>query len=267
MVDIRWIWLFLDTVETDRGPSWEFWRQVTRSALSPTRGERDQFATFLPAHGDPWIKVQAVQTVPVGRTGGVHLDLDVDDPRVAAEEAKGLGAREVGTFTDPDPDGGPDRETVVVMTTPAGQLFCFTTHRGEQRHQHREDEPDLLDQVCLDLAEEDFAVDAVFWHDLTGWDLGAGGAHREFRSLRRPTGIPVRLLVQRLGATTSPPGAHVDLACLDRAATRRHHEGLGATHVGDGPRWSVMRDPVGRIYCLTDRDVVTGTLAPDPVNP
>ena len=118
MVDIRWIWLFLDTVETDRGPSWEFWRQVTRSALSPTRGERDQFATFLPAHGDPWIKVQAVQTVPVGRTGGVHLDLDVDDPRVAAEEAKGLGAREVGTFTDPDPDGGPDRETVVVMTTP-----------------------------------------------------------------------------------------------------------------------------------------------------
>jgi len=26
MVDIRWIWLFLDTVETDRGPSWEFWR-------------------------------------------------------------------------------------------------------------------------------------------------------------------------------------------------------------------------------------------------
>ena len=93
MVDIRWIWLFLDTVETDRGPSWEFWRQVTRSALSPTRGERDQFATFLPAHGDPWIKVQAVQTVPVGRTGGVHLDLDVDDPRVAAEEAKGKEAK------------------------------------------------------------------------------------------------------------------------------------------------------------------------------
>lgn len=262
MVDIRWIWLFLDTVETDRGPSWEFWRQVTRSALSPTRGERDQFATFLPAHGDPWIKVQAVQTVPVGRTGGVHLDLDVDDPRVAAEEAKGLGAREVGTFTDPDPDGGPDRETVVVMTTPAGQLFCFTTHRGEQRHQHREDEPDLLDQVCLDIPAtptDRYAAELAFWAALTGWEPGHYDA--EYGYLTPPRGIPARILLQRTGAGDEVPvqahvvQAHVDFASQDRAASVAAHVREGATVETEHPQWTVLRDPVGRRYCITHRHV------------
>jgi hypothetical protein len=176
MIDVRWIWLFLDTVGTDAGPSWEFWRQVTHSTLSPTRGDRSEFATFLPEQGDPWVKVQAVQS-----GGGVHLDL-----------------------------------------------------------------PELS-----------YAVDAVFWHELTGWDLGSG-AHHEFSSLNRPDGIPVRILLQRKGERDGTASAHVDLACTDRAATRGQHEQLGAQVVREGPSWTVMSDPVGRTYCLTDRDPATG---------
>lgn len=247
MVDVRWVWIFLDTVETDAGPSWEFWRQVTRSELSPTRGQRGEFATFLPAQGDPWVKVQAVQS-----GGGVHLDLDVDDPRAAAQEARALGASELGVITEDD-----GREGVVIMCSPAGQVFCFTTYAGHVTTQHRDGEPDLLDQACLDLPDDGFAVDAVFWHELTGWDLGHG-AHREFSALRRPDGIPVRILMQRLDDPTRPAGAHVDLACTDRASTRARHERLGARVVTEAARWTVMEDPVGRVYCLTDRDPVTG---------
>ena len=251
-VDVKWVWVFLDTVETDAGPSWEFWRQVTGSQLSSTRGDRSEFATFLPTQGDPWIKVQAVQS-----GGGVHLDLDVHDVRAAADEAKALGATELGTIDDDTGSPG-----VVIMASPGGQVFCFTTHSGHPAQQVRDNAPVLLDQVCLDLPELDFAVDADFWHQLTGWDLGSG-AHHEFYSLRRPDGIPVRLLLQRLA---DPPGdrgrarAHIDLACTDRAATRAQHEQWGAKVLGDSARWTVMADPVGRTYCLTDRDPATGTI-------
>lgn len=258
MVDVRWVWVFLDTVETQTGPSWEFWRQVTRSSLSPTRGERGEFATFLPEQGDPWVKVQAVQTVPPtppGATGGIHLDLDVESPRAAADEARALGATELGTIDDETGTPG-----VVIMASPGGQVFCFTTARGEGTRQVRDGQPDLLDQVCLDLPDLSFAVDVDFWHRLTGWQVGTG-SHHEFAALARPDGIPVRILLQRLGEREGPARAHVDLACRDRAATRARHEALGARASGEGPRWTVMTDPVGRTYCLTDRDPATGRLA------
>lgn len=253
MADIRWVWVFLDTVETQAGPSWEFWRQVTRSTLSPTRGDRSEFATFLPERGDPWIKVQAVRS-----GGGVHLDLEVDDPIRAAGEAAALGATRVGTLGDP--------ASVAIMSTPGGQVFCLTgcsrpatgpVGSTGPRRQVREGHADLVDQVCLDLPDLSYAVDAVFWHGFTGWELGHG-AHREFGFLRRPDGLPVRLLLQRLGDREGPAGAHVDLACVDRHVTRSRHEGLGATFVTEGDGWTVMADPVGRHYCLTDRDPATG---------
>ena len=248
MVDIKWVWVFLDTVETDAGPSWEFWRQVTRSGLSPTRGERGEFATFLPADGDPWIKVQAVQS-----GGGVHLDLDVADPRAAADEAKSPGAPELGV--PPAPGGA---GAVFTLPPPGAQVFS-SPPGGATGSQSRDGQADLLDQVCLDLPELSFAVDVVFWHELTGWEIGTG-AHHEFSALRRPDGIPVRVLLQRLGEREGPARAHVDIACRDRAATRSRHEELGAKVVAEGPRWSVMADPVGRTYCLTDRDPATGRL-------
>jgi len=248
MVAIKWIWIFLDTVEGDAGPSWEFWRQVTRSTLSPTRGDRGEFATFLPERGDPWIKVQAVET-----GGGVHLDLEVDDPRAAADEAKRLGAKELGVIAAND-----RHETVVIMSSPGGQVFCFVTHPAVPARQVRDDQADIVDQVCLDLPDLSYAVDAVFWHEMTGWDLGHG-EHREFSFLRRPDDLPVRLLLQRLDDRTGPAAAHVDIACTDRAVTRARHEELGATFVAEGRGWTVMADPVGRPYCLTDRDPATGT--------
>lgn len=247
VVEVKWVWLFLDTVETDAGPSWEFWRQVTGSTLSPTRGERSEFATFLPSQGDPWIKVQSVQS-----GGGVHLDLDVDNPRLAAAEAAALGATELGTIDDETGSPG-----VVIMATPGGQTFCFTTHRGERAAQVREGIETIVDQVCLDLPELSYAVDAVFWHQLTGWELGHG-SHREFSFLRRPDHLPVRVLLQRLDERDGLARAHVDLACVDRSATRAQHEALGAGFVADGRGWTVMSDPVGRHYCLTDRDPATG---------
>ncbi len=61
MIDVRWVWAFLDTVEGDSDASEAFWHRVTRTNVSPRRGEHGEFATLLPGHGEAWVKVQRVR--------------------------------------------------------------------------------------------------------------------------------------------------------------------------------------------------------------
>ncbi|KGN38205.1 hypothetical protein N803_10635 [Knoellia subterranea KCTC 19937] len=239
-MEVRWMWAFLDTVEAVSPVSEVFWADATRAKPSSRRGERGEFATLLPDRGDPWVKVQRVLD-----GGGVHLDLDVDDVATAADEAAQLGATEVHRYSDGN---------VVVMRSPGGFTFCLTswTNAGSPSTQVRDDQPDLLDQVCLDVPSDLYAGELAFWERLTGWPRRAGSLP-EFTSLTRPDGIPVRLLFQRLGEATGTVRAHIDFACHDRAASRVAHEAAGATTVEEHDFWTVMRDPVGRTYCLTHR--------------
>lgn len=239
MVKVRWIWVFLDTVEADADRSEAFWRDVTRAKMSPRRGGRDKFATLIPERGDAWVKVQRVI-----KGGGVHLDLGVDQPLTeAAAEASRLGAAEVASHDD-----------VIVMTSPGGFTFCLTQggNAGSASSQARDGEPDLLDQVCIDIPSDLHAGELDFWEQLTGWP-GRAGALPEFTSLTRPDGIPVRLLFQRLGEATGTVRGHIDFACVDRATSRGTHVAAGASVVSEHEFWTVMRDPVRRIYCLTHR--------------
>lgn len=129
----------------------------------------------------------------------------------AAARAEDLGAARVGTIG----------ETVVVLRSPGGFTFCLTTWHGD-RDQVREGVPDLVDQVCLDIPEQGYAGEATFWHDLTGWEWAAS-AEPELSFLRRPAGIPLRILFQRLGEPTGRVRAHADIATVDRAVTRARH--------------------------------------------
>jgi predicted enzyme related to lactoylglutathione lyase len=237
LIDVRWMWLFLDTPRQDAARSWRFWSQVTGWAPSPTRGDLDEFATLLPERGDPWLKVQAVADGP----GGIHLDLDVDDVHAAADEAVRLGATRVGGIGD----------VVVTLRSPGGLVFCLTPWHGEA-DQVREGADELVDQVCLDCPDDAHDTEVAFWEALTGWPW-SDVDEPELSRLVRPAGIPFRLLVQRLGDPTGPVRAHADLACADREASLRRHVAAGAQVVRVTDGWTVMTDPVGRTYCLTDR--------------
>lgn len=91
MSDIHWVWAFLDEPRPSFEEALTYWSALTRTTASPRRGADEEFLTLLPQHVSPWLKMQAT-----GSGRGIHLDLDVEKPRAAADQAPALGARARG---------------------------------------------------------------------------------------------------------------------------------------------------------------------------
>ncbi|MFJ8600471.1 VOC family protein [Streptomyces shenzhenensis] len=247
-MSIRWTHAFVDRPADRIAAARAFWTAVTGTRLSELRGARGEFATLLPTDGDACVKMQGVGAGP----GGAHLDFSVDDVEAFVTTARALGAVPVA-----------EHEGWSVLRSPAGQPFCAVPWHGESVR------PPVvagsrLDQVCLDIAPSVYDAESAFWAELTGWQPLAGSLP-EFRVLRPPPGLPVRILLQRLDEER-PAAAHLDLACADIAATRARHEDLGARVVARGPHWTVLHDPAGGAYCLTGRDPETGGLPASALN-
>lgn len=252
MAELRWITAFLDFPAKDFEPGKAFWRAVTGSGLSAPRGENDELATLVPRDGDPYLKVQRIIDGP----GGVHLDLHTDDVPAFVEHAVACGA----TVEQPG--------DYVVMTSPGGFTFCVVVHPPKHSAAAARPSPvpwwggaSLVDQVCLDAPAPLVEDEWTFWAELTGWER-RHGSRPEFDHLVRPSGQPLRLLLQRLDAGDGPVRAHLDLACTDRVAEVLRHQSLDATPLHHTEQWTTLRDPVGLEYCITDRDPATGTVAP-----
>ena len=234
-MDVRWVTGFLDSPTAAVEP---FWSAVTGMTLSSRRGG-GVFATLAPAHGDAYLRVQVTGAAP-----RAHLDLHVVGVPQAAGQAVALGARVVR-----------DAGELVVLRSPAGIEFCLVRWRGEAVRPAAARWPggfrSVVDQVSLDVPAARFEAEADFWAGLTGWPRRAAGLP-EFEFLRRPAGMPLRLLLQRTGSGAA--GAHVDLACDDVDAEVARHVGLGAVVVRRVPGdWTTLRDPAGREYCVTAR--------------
>jgi predicted enzyme related to lactoylglutathione lyase len=233
---VRWMTGFLDTPSRVAEP---FWTAVTGTTLSARRGG-GAFATLLPAAGDAYLRVQVVGAAPP-RT---HLDCHVDVVPAAADEAVALGASVV--LDDGD---------LVVLRSPAGVVFCLVPWGGETVRPAAVTWPggtsSRVDQLCLDIPDDRYEVEAAFWVALTGWPWAASDL-AQFGFLRRPAGMPLRLLMQRIGSATA--GVHVDFACDDVDAEVARHVAAGARVVRRVPGdWTTLRDPAGREYCVTGR--------------
>ena len=67
-------------------------------------------------------------------------------------------------------------------------------------------------------------------------------------------------MLQRLDEEHYTVTGHLDLACDDPDIETARHQDLGAHPVRRTQHWTTLRDPAGRGYCLTRRDVATGSL-------
>ncbi len=236
---IRWLTAFLDIPEPSFDAAVAFWAAVTESSLSECRGEIGEFATLLPADGDPFIRVQRISDrIPL-----VHLDIHTVDPGGLADRAITLGA----TLRE--------RRGYVVLESPGGFVFCCVGFEGEaQRLPPRPTH--VVDQVCLDVPDGLFDAECRFWADLTGWELRTG-ATKEFRFLARPDEMSLRLLFQRLEGNDNRQRTrgHLDIAAgafVDDVVAA--HTALGAKIRFQGSAWTSMLDPAGKSYCITNRD-------------
>ena len=236
-----WIQVFLDTPAASFDEAVGFWVAVTGWQPSERRGEDGQFLTLLPRSGSAYVKLQAVD-----QPAGIHLDLDTSDRPASIERARSLGATTAWTYHD-----------VEVMRSPGGFTFCQTLVDGAPSLGR--DGSTILDQVCLDIPGEHWDAEVAFWSDLTGRELQEATAPG-FARLVAPD--QPRILLQRLDEPTGPVRAHPDLATADRTGDTVRHVDLGAVVHAVHDWWTVLRAPGGQVYCLTDRDPSTGTVAP-----
>ena len=248
-VDVRWLTASIDLPGSRFDEGVHFWTRATRTKLSDPRGEGEEFATLLPADGDPYLKVQRMEA----GEPRVHLDLHVDSIERAVERARALGASVV------------EDRGHVLMRSPAGFPFCIVGDGGETTVPSPEDSatPNRLDQVCIDAPSADFDRECTFWSAFTMWKLN-DGARVEFRSLERPDDIPLRILLQRLGREDqrSAAAAHLDFACGKHVTQLlMRHDRYDAERVENRGAWVVMRDPAGLPYCLTSREPDAGASA------
>ena len=248
MAELRWMTATLDLPAASLDAATAFWRSVTGSGLSEPRGEHGELATLLPRDGDPYVQVQRVADGP----GGVHLDLHTDD---------------VPGFVEHATDGGATVESFVdgaVLVSPGGFRFCVVAHRSAGRVPSAVPwwgGSSLLDQVCLDMPASKHEDECRFWAHVTGWPHESG-RFPEFSSLEKPADQPLRLLLQRLDDDEGPVRAHLDLSSSDRVAEVVRHRSLDAALVHEAGHWTVLRDPAGLEYCVTDRDPTSGVLPP-----
>lgn len=236
-----WVSAFLDFAPRDFERGVVFWAEVTGYDVSSPRGADEEFATLVPPAGDDYLRVQQLRA---GRSR-LHLDLHVDHPRAAADRALELGAVEIAS---------PAEHGYVVLTSPAGITLCFVSHRATRRPPALDlgtGGRTIIDQVCLDIAPSAWDVETRFWHAVTGWELTEARLP-QFRRLRGSTAMPLRFLLQRLDAE-GPSGAHLDLGASDRSAEVQRHVRLGATPAWEGDVWTVLTDPAGSSYCVTER--------------
>ena len=246
---ITWLTVFVDMPADRFDAGTDFWTAVTGSTRSPLRGEHHEFATLLPATGDPHVRVQRIME----GEPGVHLDLHTDDIGGTVDLAQRLGAHIVAA--DDDEPG------LTVMSSPGGMTFCIVSDGGEQRPPDPlpTPAPNRLNQICIDVPSTRFDTELAFWSGLTGW-AAEPGRLSEFVFLSRPTNIPLRVLLQRLGDETGTVHAHIDIGCGAEVATiADEHERLGAETIGPFTYWTTMADPSGQRYCLTSRDPAAGS--------
>lgn len=248
---VRWVTGFLDFPAPVFVAAAGFWRAVTGYQLSPPRGERGQFATLLPPDGDPCWRVQSV----LENTGGVHLDLHVDDVVADAVRATQLGA--TVSFVE---DG------LQVLRSPGGLGICLSRWDGERQVPQPVSWPSSLsirptrsraDQVCIDIPPALYDDEVVFFGALTGFEL-RHSTLPEFLHVPRSAGQSIRFLLQRLTDPGERVRAHVDFACDDMKLESARHESLGAARVRTADGWTTLRDPAGLEYCITDRNPDTG---------
>ena len=246
-MEIKWMHALIDLPAEVYEGAQRFWSAVSDTTLGPINPEHPEYRHLNPSTGDMVLEMQRINDGPPT----AHLDLAVNDVPAGAQHAIESGASLVAEH----PGGH------VVLKTPGGVQFCVIPWNGQHQKAPAIDptRPHAIDQICLDVPHHRFDDDLTFWTTLTGWNINPP-KHPEFRSLDQPSHLPLRILIQQLGADdTGGPRAHLDISSgAFVEALAPDHQRAGANVVDRFHDWILLEAPGGLPYCLTSRQPDVG---------
>ena len=214
------------------GEAATFWSAALGGSWQPAGAGSPWAASLVPDDGDAYVH----RSTPDAPTPA--LGLEVDDVEAATKRLLDLGARRGNG-----------------ILSPGGLPFVLVPAQAQHRRAPAVRRPDgstsRLVQVCLDCPPDLASAEARFWQAATGWGWQDSDSPEFVCHLVPPSGS-LQLLVQRR-ASEEPDEVtlHLDLGTSDRESETARLVGLGATRVGTGDGWIVLRDPDGRSFCAT----------------
>jgi predicted enzyme related to lactoylglutathione lyase len=183
-----------------------------------------------------------LQRLPAGEAPRIHLDLEADDAAAEVARLVELGATWHRRW-----------DTVDVLTDPAGTWFCVVSDQRTEQVAARDRARAFLDAVVLDVPPAVQQETATFWAQALGLppfvQNGPESPYLWSEGLRSTADRPLDLGVQ-WRADDGPARVHLDTISDDVAGEVARLTGLGASVVAEVPRWTVLADPVGNLFCV-----------------
>jgi hypothetical protein len=235
---MAWIHAVIDVPAGQEAATADFWGNALGwPAGDPWRGH-PELLSFDPPTGSSYVHLQRI-----GGSPRVHLDLESKAPIETVTRAVDLGAELVD-----------DNSVWRTLRSPGGLPFCVL-----QAKEHDSPEPvafgdghrTRMVQVCVDSPQHAHETEVEFWRRLvpgrwvTSSDVEFAGKWHD------DAGSPIQLLFQQLEEADGLVRAHLDLGTDDLRAEIRRLVDLGATDVGQGRGWHVLRDAAGQRFCVT----------------
>ena len=236
---MSWLHAVVDVPSDRQADAATFWGAALGWPVGPGWEDHPELRSFEPAGGGtPYVHLQRVDGPP-----RVHLDVESTSPEETVTRAVDLGATEAARS---------DRWTT--LHSPGGLPFCVVAARQHERPEpvaHADGRRTRLVQVCVDSPSAVHDGEVAFWRELLAGRWVSSAAPEFAGKWHDDEDSPIQLLFQRLDEPTGPVRAHLDLGTDDVDAEVRRLVGLGATDVGPGRGWHVLRDPAGLLFCAT----------------
>ena len=239
-----WLHAVVDVPAHDHEATAAFWSRLTGWSLGPAWPGHPELRSFEPPSGRSYLHLQEIDG-----PARVHLDVEADEPAALVERAVGLGAVRVGASdrwqTLRSPGGLPFCVLAAGDRTTPGPVAWPDGHRGR------------VVQVCIDSPPARQDREVAFWRELLGGRWVDSPAPEFAGKWHDDAGSPLQLLFQRLDEEDGDVRAHLDHGTDEVPLEVARLRGLGASDVGPGRGWHVLRDPRGMVFCVTGNSPAT----------
>lgn len=215
-----------------------FWGRALGWPAGASWPGHPELRSLEPRRGTPYVHLQRIDGPP-----RVHLDVESDDVAATSARAVRGGAALVA-----------EHDRWLTLVSPGGLPFCLV-----ESAEHEPPGPvtwpgghhSRLVQVCLDSPRSAHEQEVGFWQVLLGERWYPSRAPEFAGKWHDAAGSPLQVLFQRRDDDEGPVRAHLDHGTDDMAAEVARLVSLGATDVGAGRGWHVLRDVAGSAFCVT----------------